>query len=931
MTHILVIDDRRDDRLLVVRELQRTLSDLTVTEIGAAAELEAALAAGDFDLAITDYQLRWSDGLVVLRALKARCPSSPVIMFSDTATAENAVAAMREGLDDYVSKSPRHYGQLALAVRTALERTAAQQRIAALEAEQADMLAREQAARREAEYAREQLAFLVEAGNVLSNSLDYTTTLQQVAEQAVPRIGDWCAVDILEADGQMTRMAVAHSDPAKIALARELHGRYPPSPAAPRGAWKVIRTGAPELFPTVSDALLVGVARDALHLALLRQLGMRAIILAPLSAREQVLGVLTLVMAESGRSYNQKDLDVAMILARRASLAIQNAQLYTREQRTRLAAERLADRLGRLQAVTAALAAALQPLDVARAVTQQCVQALGARASAVMLLDSSDSALHLLYQTGYDTAFQGWERVPIDGLYPFSDVVRSGASIYLPSRAAFNARYPNLAAAPTITQAVAYLPLLIDSQATGGLSIGFSTPRVLEADERAFLEALASQCAQALERARLYEAELRARERLATLAEASTQLSASLDYDETLQRLALLCVPRLADWCVVDTPAPDGLLDRRIARHAEPDKEQWLQTQLAQHPPAAELSAAVRRVIHTGMSELYPEITNQQVEAATRSHQERGWMQTLGYGSAMIVPLQAHGRVIGALSLMATPRSQRRYTPDDMTLVEELARRAGLALDNARLYAEAQEALRVRDQFLTVASHELKTPLTSLLGHTYLLDRRFAQNHSADARLRRSVQVIASQGQRLNRLVTSLLDLSRLQNNQLHLSLAPLDLRLLVEQVVEEMQIEPERPRIGLVLPDTPVLVQGDALRLEQVLINLIQNAAKYSPEGAPISVSLARHPTSAVLSVRDQGIGIPAAALPHIFTRFYRAPNVDSRHISGMGMGLFLVHEVVTRHGGHVSATSTEGQGTTMTVMLPLAGAGQRANRTQG
>ncbi|HEU4326319.1 MAG TPA: ATP-binding protein [Roseiflexaceae bacterium] len=732
MTHILLIDDRRDDRLLVARELERVIDDLRITEIAAAPALNQALAEASFDLAIVDYQLHWSNGVEVLRALKARCPDRPVIMFSATATAENAVAAMREGLDDYISKSPRHYRRLALAVPAALERAATRERIAALEAQQA--------------------------------------------------------------------------------------------------AW------------------------------------------------------------------------------------------FERERAARQKAEQLADRLGRLQAVTAALTSALQPAAVAQAVTEQCVLALSARASAVMAVDWADRTLQLLYQTGYGAAFQGWERSPLDGPYPFSDVVRDGAPLYVPSRAAFNARYPLLAATPTITEAAAYLPLTVDGRVLGAISIGFATPRVLEDDERAFLEALASQCAQALERARLFEAAQRANQRLALLAEASTQLVASLDYGETLRQIARLCVPRLADWCVVDMPDQDGTLVMQIIAHVDPAMEQWVRSWRERNPITMDMPSAAQQVILSGEPLLLPDIPDAMIEQAARDAEELDMLRSVGYRSMLIVPLRAHERTIGSLALVTTTASGRRYTPDDLTLLEELARRAGVALDNARLYAESQEAVRTRDQFLAIASHELKTPLTSLLGHTQLLTRRLARGEGDPERTRRALQVITSQGQRLNHLITSLLDLSRLQNGQMQLSLAPLDLHALAEQVVAEMQTEFERPRIALDAPGAPVMIQGDGLRLEQVLINLLQNAVKYSDPDTPITVTLEQDGASAVLAVRDQGIGIPAEVLPHIFGRFYRAPNIDSQNISGMGMGLFLVHEVVSRHDGHVGVSSAVGQGTVFTVTLPLS-----------
>jgi signal transduction histidine kinase/CheY-like chemotaxis protein len=919
MTHILLIDDRRDDRLLAARELERVIEGLRITEIASAQELTRALAAADFDMVVTDYQLRWSDGTTVVRAVKARRPDCPVIMFSATATAEEAVAAMREGLDDYVSKSPRHFSRLALAAQAALERVRARRRIAALEAEQAEVLAREQAARKEAERARERLAFLVEAGALFSRSLEYTATLRQVATLAVPRLGDWCAVDILQPDGRLARMAVAHPDPAKIALVEELDRRFPPDPSA-GGVWQAIRAAEPQLYPEIDDALLAAGARDPEQLALLRAIGIRSVIIVPLPARDRVLGALTLVMAESGRSYGREDLEIAVALARRAALAVENAQLYAAEQGARVAAERLADRIGRLQTVTASLAAAPRPVDVARAVADQCVEALGARASAVMVLDAADRSLQLLYQAGYGEAFQGWERFSIDQPYPFAEVVRDCLPLYLASRAEFNARYPELAAGPSVSESAAYLPLIVEGQAIGGMSIGFATTRVLDAEERAFLEALAAQCAQALDRARLYAAEQRARERLAFLAEASTLLVASLDYEVTLQQIARLCVPRLADWCVVDTPAEDGTLVMQIVTHVDPEKEQWARKMRERFTVHIDQPVGTSQVIRTGEPLLLAQITDELLQLVARDEEELRMLRLVGYRSMIVVPLRAHDRIVGALALVVTDESGRQYAQDDVALAEELARRAGVALDNARLYAEAQTAIQARDQFLAVAAHELKTPLTTLIGRSQLIARRLDQRPDADPRLAQSILVIASQGQRLNRLIANLLDVSRIQSSRLELHLAPLDLRSLVERVVSDFQVDVERQRIELTLPDAPLTVNGDALRLEQALANLLQNALKYSPPDATITIELRQEDATAVLAVQDRGIGIPETALPHLFTRFYRAPNVDHQHISGMGIGLFLVREIVTQHGGRVEVASAEQQGTRFTVYLPLA-----------
>jgi signal transduction histidine kinase len=237
--------------------------------------------------------------------------------------------------------------------------------------------------------------------------------------------------------------------------------------------------------------------------------------------------------------------------------------------------------------------------------------------------------------------------------------------------------------------------------------------------------------------------------------------------------------------------------------------------------------------------------------------------------------------------------------------------------------AAAEAAVAQRDQFLSIASHELRTPLTVLLGNFQLLERRLARTGGADARLHQSFAVMHRQFARLEALINAMLDVSRIERGQLKLAREPLDFAALVRAVVDEVQPTAPAHPIELGIPPDPpgtLLVRGDAMRLEQVLLNLLQNAIKYSPHGGPIRVECTRTADHVSLSVADRGLGIPKEALPHLFERFYRAPNVRSEHISGMGIGLYLVHEIVAVHGGTITVASEHGVGSTFTVHLPLA-----------
>jgi signal transduction histidine kinase len=236
-----------------------------------------------------------------------------------------------------------------------------------------------------------------------------------------------------------------------------------------------------------------------------------------------------------------------------------------------------------------------------------------------------------------------------------------------------------------------------------------------------------------------------------------------------------------------------------------------------------------------------------------------------------------------------------------------------------------EEAIRMRDMFFSVAAHELKTPLTSLLGQAQLLQRRASRDSRLDPRDQRTLALVIAQTQRLSALVNALLDVSRLQQGRLSMEPSAFDLRELVRRVVEELQPTLERHTLQVEEERAPLPVQGDSLRLEQVLHNLIGNAVKYSPGGGAIAIRVARAEGAACVSVTDSGIGIPAEAIPNLFTQFYRAPNAEREHIGGMGIGLYVVREIMARHQGWISVESRERQGSTFVIGLPLCEEGQQ------
>ncbi|HEY6189500.1 MAG TPA: PAS domain S-box protein [Pyrinomonadaceae bacterium] len=365
--------------------------------------------------------------------------------------------------------------------------------------------------------------FLAEASTALASSLDYETTLATVAQLAVPHFADWCGVDITDEDGSLKRLAVAHIDPEKLAWAHELHERYPPDPTLPRGVYNVVRTGQPEFYPDIPDEMLMQGAQDAEHLAVLRQIGFRSVMLVPLKTRDKTLGVLSFVNTSASRQHTAEDLALAEDLANRAALAVDNARLYRAEQQTRQAAERTSDLLMRLQAVASSLSQALTPQQVAMAVIEQGLNSLGAHAGTVVLLSDNGAELEIAGTVGFTPeVLERWHSFAVTERVPIAEAVRRKAPVIVESIASEEERYPAIGPLASVTgsRALIAFPLIVEGHTIGALGLSFPQPQSFSEDDRAFMLALAQQCAQALERARLYETEKRSR----TQAEAANRI-----------------------------------------------------------------------------------------------------------------------------------------------------------------------------------------------------------------------------------------------------------------------------------------------------------------------------------------------------------------------------------------------------------------------
>ena len=400
--------------------------------------------------------------------------------------------------------------------------------------------------------------------------------------------------------------------------------------------------------------------------------------------------------------------------------------------------------------------------------------------------------------------------------------------------------------------------------------------------------------------------------------EAGTLLSESLDVATPLQHLARLVVRYLADYCIVDLVDEEGQL-RRVQAVARDDAKQELMRQTLPYSPRNGSGSPVQQAFERGEITVVPEIGPEWLDASARDETHRAVLDALGPRSAVLVPLEARGRKLGIINIVwAQPG---RALPEDVEVARAVAERASVAIDNVRLYQHAQEAIRARDQLWGVARHELRTPLSSL-GLQLQLAERLAQQQpggeDAISRVLPKIQAARRQVERLSNLISELLDTTRAQAGRLELKCEEVDLPALVRELAERHRQEAAHAGSTLHV-SAPARLTGywDRSRLEQVVVNLLTNAIKYG-EGKSIHVSVKQLDTAAAcLEVRDEGMGIEPESLERIFQPFERTR--EARKRGGLGLGLFIVRQLVEAHGGTIQVDSRPGRGSTFTVELPL------------
>jgi signal transduction histidine kinase/CheY-like chemotaxis protein len=417
------------------------------------------------------------------------------------------------------------------------------------------------------------------------------------------------------------------------------------------------------------------------------------------------------------------------------------------------------------------------------------------------------------------------------------------------------------------------------------------------------------------EKAARSEAEA-ARSRLAFLSEASRVLGSSLDYETTLANLAHLIVPELGDFCAVDL-AEEGQRMRRVAvADIDPRREELVWRIMCGHPLDLRSPSLHSRVFSTGESVWVAEV-NDEMCLAWPQDASPDVIRRLRFHSFISVALPVHGKILGSISI-ARSMPGRSYTSAELALAEELARRAALAVDHARLYRASQEANRVKDEFLATLSHELRSPLSSALLCAQMLRRGILDRETSA----RALETIERKIQLEVRMVDDLIDIARINAGKISLDMKKVHLGAVVDAAVEGARpaAEVQGARLRFVPREIDACLYGDEARLQQVMDNLIANAIKFTPKGGSIDVGLERVGSAARITVRDTGIGISSEALPEIFDRFRQVDTSSTRKYGGLGLGLAIVRNLVELHGGQVAAESAgEGHGSTFTVTLPL------------
>jgi PAS domain S-box-containing protein len=399
------------------------------------------------------------------------------------------------------------------------------------------------------------------------------------------------------------------------------------------------------------------------------------------------------------------------------------------------------------------------------------------------------------------------------------------------------------------------------------------------------------------------------------LSEASRVLQSTLDYERTLDAVARLAVGDMSDWCAVDLVDSDGTIRQVVVAHVDEDRIKWARELNKRYPPDYSGPTGVGHVIKTGLPEIYPEITDEMLAAAARDEDHLGLMRELAFKSALVVPMIARGRTLGALTLVSSDKG-RRYGDEDVALAMEVATRAALAIDNAQLYRSALAASEAKSAFLATMSHELRTPLNAIIGYQSLLKEGIdgPLNGSQIAHLSR----IRASADHLLGLIDEVLTFSRVEAGKEVVQREDISLRSIVNEAITMIAPLAHAKGLSLRAEDAEVLLFTDASKVRQILLNLLSNAVKFTDAGE-IVIRSHSDGEKVEVSVTDTGIGIASENRERIFDPFWQVEQRSTRKVGGTGLGLSVSRTLARMVGGDVRVESELGKGSTFILTLPV------------
>jgi PAS domain S-box-containing protein len=410
----------------------------------------------------------------------------------------------------------------------------------------------------------------------------------------------------------------------------------------------------------------------------------------------------------------------------------------------------------------------------------------------------------------------------------------------------------------------------------------------------------------------------RSEQSLAFLAEISRTLAALTDRESALVRATRMMVPFFADWCIIYMVTDDGGIQSAAYAHREPEKEKLVEQLLAQYPIDWNTDMATVRALRTGTTQFVADVPDGHIGRIAQNEEDRALIELLGPRSVISAPLRIRSRTVATITFVATD-ARRRYTSADVGLAEELAFRVATAIDNAELLESVRAADRQKDEFLAMLAHELRNPLGAISYASTLM-----QASDADAQPE-LIEVVSRQVGNLAHLIDDLLDVSRISRGKIQLRNEPIDAATIARRAVAAARplIEGKSHTFTLNIQSVPMPLLVDATRVEQIIVNFLTNAAKYTPDGGQISLCAEVQQGEAVIRVKDTGVGIPAEMLPRVFDLFAQADRSIDRSQGGLGIGLTVARRLAELHGGTVTAASDGvGRGAEFTLRLPLCGA---------